>query len=333
VTEITIPGGNDKGKTVAEASDKTLQYWAVEGRNEAVRNACAAELAKRGIQPPERNTQTEERRDPAPSGGRTQQAIARQEGTLVEGNFANAKDATAALQRASEDYHLVSPATVCGNLPEGCEVTLSMVHIDPNDPNLYKVGGKIGLDRVSLAKIAQAAGVTVTQSRRTDNGGHPHYCSWMVEIAYRLFDGSLVRRQGSVEIDCREPDGAAYVEIVEKARNAKDGPRKPDAQLLELRKFLTRHAESKALNRAIASMGIRRSYTADELRKPFVVARVMFTGRSNDPEARREFRSHIATSFLSGTSALYGGQAQTRQLPPVPTEGYSSGEFDTGEVL
>jgi hypothetical protein len=251
----------------------------------------------------------------------------------VEGTFTNPQEATQALQRAAESFHLVSPATVCGNLPEGCEVTLAMVHIDPNDKNLYKVGGKIGLDRVSLAKIAQAAGVTVTRSERTDNGGHPHYCSWMVEISYRLFDGSVVRRVGNVEIDCREPNGAAYVEIVEKAKNAKDGPRKPDAQLLELRKFLTRHAESKALNRAIAAMGIRRSYTEEELRKPFVVARVMFTGRSSDPEARREFRQHIATSFLSGTSQLYGGQPQTRQLPPVPTEGYSSGDFDTGEVL
>jgi hypothetical protein len=328
MTEPTIPGGPDKGKTLTEASEKTLNYWAVEGRSDALRNACAAELAKRGIQPPERGSQSEERKDPAPSGARPRSIQKPGEGALVEGTFANAKDATDALQRASEQFHLVSPATVCGNLPEGCEVTLSMVHIDPKDPNLYKVGGKIGLDRVSLAKIAQAAGVTVTQSRRTDNGGHPHYCSWMVEIAYRLFDGSLVRRQGSVEIDCREPHGAAYVEIVEKAQKAE---RDSAPQLLELRKFLTRHAESKALNRAIAAMGIRRSYTEDELRKPFVVARVMFTGRSNDPEARREFRQHIATSFLSGTAQLYGGQ--TRQLPPVPTEGYSSGEFDTGEVL
>lgn len=330
MTEITIPGGPDKGKTVTECADKTLLYWAASGRNEGLRNACADELVKRGVQPPERSTQTDERRE-TPTGGRPTQSLARQaDGNLIEGTFTNAKDATAALQRAEEDFHLVSPATVCGNLPEGCEVTLAMVAIDPNDKNLYKVGGKIGLDRVALAKIAQAAGVTVTQSRRTDNALHPHYCAWMVEIAYRLFDGSVVRRQGSVEIDCRAPGGAAYVEIVEKAAKA-DPPRSPDQQLLELRKFLTRHAESKALNRAIAAMGIRRSYTSEELKKPFMVARVMFTGRSNDPEARREFRQHIATSFLNGTAQLYGGQ--TRQLPPVPTEGYSSGEFDSGEVL
>lgn len=319
MSELTIPGGIEKGKPLSEASEKTLAYWARSANNDAMKAACAAELANRGIQPPDRSAQTDER-------------------GLVEGAFTNPQEATQALQRAAESFHLVSPATVCGNLPEGCEVTLSMVHIDPTDANLYKVGSKIGLDRVSLAKIAQAAGVTVTRSERTDNGGHPHYCSWMVEISYRLFDGSVVRRVGNVEIDCREPAGAAYVEIVEKARSATDkagnpAPRKPDAQLLELRKFLTRHAESKALNRAIAAMGIRRSYTAEELRKPFVVARVMFTGRSNDPEARREFRQHIATSFLSGTSQLYGAQPQTRQLPPVPTEGFASGEFDTGEVL
>lgn len=312
MSELTIPGGSDKGKPLSEASERTLTYWAEKAGQESIRNACAAELARRGVAPPERSSapRQQERR------------MARRETSLVEGAFGDSRSATEALKKAASDYHLVSPATVCGNLPEGCELAISLVHIDPDDKSLYPLsGGKLGLDRVALAKIAQASGVTMTQSRRTDDASHPHYCSWLVEIAYRQFDGTMVRRSGSVEIDVREPNGPAYIEICEKAQKA-NPPRDPAPQLLELRKFLLRHAETKAFNRAVAAMGIKRSYTKDELQKPFAVARVMFTGRSADPEARRVFQSAIAQSFLGGTAQLYGAPGpQTHALPPTPASG------------
>jgi len=119
------------------------------------------------------------------------------------------------------------------------------------------VGDKLALDGTTLQKLASAAGATVVESHRTDDGSDPHYCSWETVLEYRSFDGQLMQRRGNVEIDVREPYGAAYVEIVEKAR-AKNRP--ADKQLLELRKFLTRHAESKAYNRAIAAMALKRSY-------------------------------------------------------------------------
>jgi hypothetical protein len=180
------------------------------------------------------------------------------------------------------------------------------MRIDPDDPNLYKVGDKLALDRTHLAQLAIAIGASVVQSRRTDDGSDPHYCTWTAVVRIRLFDGTWVQRSGSAEMDVREPYGAEYVDAVEKA---KDKNRDPHKQIRELRRFITRHAESKALNRAYAAIGLRRSYTAKELERPFCVARVVFTGQSEDPEARKQFRGLIAQSFLSSSNDAFGPAA------------------------
>jgi hypothetical protein len=112
---------------------------------------------------------------------------------------------------------------------------------------------------------------------------------------------------GEVEIDMRE--GSPQIEAM-KAR-AKDGAN-IESQIRDTRLFLLRHAETKAKLRAIADMGVKRSYTAQELSKPFAIARVMFTGKTQDPELRRMFASKIADSMLGGHRALYGGVPATQ---------------------
>lgn len=317
--------GEKRQVPVNEVSDKDLGWYAHVCKSPKLQAIARAEVARRA------------------GGGSAapaqQRAITAPRATaLAEGSFGDPQRVTAMLRQASEHYHLIAPASVCGTLPEGCEVCLSLVQISPDDPGLYPVGGKLGLDRVMLSQIAAAAGATTLESRRLDDGSHPHYCAWSVTIAFRLFDGQLVERNGNVEIDVREPDGAAYVEIVEKARK---GKRDPAQQLLELRKFLTRHAESKALNRAIAAMGIRRSYTREELSKPFAVARLMFTGRSEDPATRAQFNAAIADSFLGGRKQLYSGGApaaasqhvtHVHQGHPPPPSGVQQYDAD-GEEL
>jgi hypothetical protein len=300
--------GRDKVPTpVDQVDDKTLEWYANTCRAAGPKAIAQREIARRGG--------GGKQATPAPKQERAIQRSAPT--TLVEGSFGDPKRVTDALTRAAESYHLVSPASVCGTLPEGCEVCLSLVKISPSDPGLYRVGDKVGLDRVMLSQIAAAAGATVVESIRLDDGSHPHYCAWRCTIEFRLFDGQLVRRPGTVEIDVREPDGAAYVEIVGKAAKA---DRDPASQLLELRKFLIRHAESKALNRAIAAMGVRRSYKKEELTKPFAVARLQFTGRSEDPATKAQFNAAIAQSFLGGTQAMYGGNPAAP--PALPAPGY-----------
>src|SRR5690606_41429138 len=53
-------------------------------------------------------------------------------------------------------------------------------------------------------------------------------------------------------------------------------------------------------------MGVKRSYAPAELQNPFAVARLTWTGQTDDPELRREFARMHAERMLDGTAALYG---------------------------
>jgi hypothetical protein len=250
----------------------------------------------------------------------------------ISGSYADPTKLGEVLQRAAKEYHLVAPAPSCGTLPEGCEVALSSVLVDVA-AETYPVagggggddegggGGKRGLSKSALDRLAAAAGVSwdPVQSRRLDDGSHPHYCLFKSVGHVRQFDGSTVTIVATKEMDMRE--GSAQCEALRTRwrnkherweRGGRRGyePRPPDAQINEMRLHLVGHAESKARNRAIRSLGVRTSYTAAELAKPFVVARLMFTGQTSDPELRRAFALKRADAMLAGVAALYGPPAE-----------------------
>ena len=317
MAEITIPGGREQGTPVSKASESTLKYWAEKAREPAVREACAAELAKRPPAP---------KRQPPPSvtGGvanapaaaaQPTTALAARPTQAVAGSYFEVTRADGALREAAAQFHLVSPVTSCGSLPEGCEVAISLVYLDP-DPKIGDVapvgGGKFSLSGNVLKKISAAAGVDWDEerSKRLDDASHPHYCHFRAVGFVRNFDGSRRRVTGEVEIDMRDgsPQVAAMWDRAKEDSNF-------ESQLRDTRLFLLRHAETKAKLRAIADMGVKRSYTKEELSKPFAVARLMFTGRTNDPEARRLFQNKIADSFLSSRNDLYGDTPSTGYVP------------------
>jgi hypothetical protein len=315
----TLKVGRDKKDTpVTEIDARQLEWYANECRNAKLKGIAKRELARRKGG----GRATPAQHQPSQAAGTQQQPTTT--ALAVESSFSNADRATKALKQAAQEFHLISPATMVGSLQEGCSVALALVHISPDDPHLYKVGDKLALDKTHLASIGNAAGVSIVSSSRTDDGSDPHYCAWTVRVRYRQFDGTWLIKQGSVEMDVREPFGAEYVDAVEKAANA-ERQRDPRRQIAELRRFITRHAESKAINRAYAAIGIRRSYTRDELERPFCVARVMFTGHSDDPEARRQFRQGIMESYLGSSEAAYGALPESAppETPhPPPPQSY-----------
>src|SRR5690606_30110650 len=77
-------------------------------------------------------------------------------------------------------------------------------------------------------------------------------------------------------------------------------------QLRELRLHILAHAESKAKNRAIRSLGLKPAYTRADLEKPFVVAKLMWTGQSDNPELAMRFAEMTAARMLGGSRALFG---------------------------
>jgi len=69
-------------------------------------------------------------------------------------------------------------------------------------------------------------------------------------------------------------------------------------------------------------MGIKTGYRRSELAKSFVTARVMFTGKTDDPILRAKFAEMIAGEFLGSRQMMYGGAAAPAlQAPAQPTMG------------
>lgn len=266
----------------------------------------------------------------------------RQDHLALAGSYADARAATEALREAMATMNLISPATSCGEIAEGCEVVISHVLVDlsthqakdksGNPKTVYTArdvyptdGGLLGLSRTVLNRIAASVGINWTESYRVDDGSHPYYCHWRAVGEYRSFDGQVKQVIGNKQMDLREGSPQSL--------------KQTENQLAQQRQFIMEHAEAKAKNRAICDLGVKKGYTLEELQKPFVAARLSFTGRSADPERARMFAEKIADSFLGSRGALYSLPApeqQRRGLPPpaIDTTADDSGEYntETGEV-
>ncbi len=220
----------------------------------------------------------------------------------IMGNFSDPARIGAALREAAANFHLIGAGSV-GALPMGCEVAISPVWLSPNkdDGDIYDVGfGKWGLSRPAVDKLAAAARLTTVASQclRFET----RYAEWRVVRAMRDLNGGVRSEAATRIIDLRE--GSQYLaNLRAKARDRAN----VDKQVNEILGMLGAHAETKARLRADrALLGIR-TYTQEELRKPFVVPALVFTGHSPDPEIRRMFAMATAQAFLNGQAALYGG--------------------------
>lgn len=157
--------------------------------------------------------------------------------------------------------------------------------------------GERALAKVGLLKIASAAGISWVPefTGRTDDRKTLHYWEYRAVGVYIGFDGRPQTIEGTVEVDLR--DGSAQMKGF------------TPGQIDAARKSGLRQAESKAMNAAIRSLGLRQKYTAKELEKPFVILRTSYIPDMSDPAVRHM----VADRALSGASALYAG----RRLPPA----------------
>src|SRR3990167_673869 len=252
---------------------------------------------------------------PAPRGARpaaSQQQLATREQDPIaslQGSFREASDVNQRLNTASSRCHRVAPAPSVGALPEGCAVALSIVQVDLREMaaggEVYDVGGgKLGIGKSVLDRIAAAAGISWDPQLggRVDDGSDPYYCHFRAVAHVRHFDGTEQVLTGEKEMDLRP--GSPQVQALQaRLRPARPGQPPPtiDKQLRELRLHILAHAESKAKNRAIRSLGLKSGFTKEDLAKPFVVAKLMWTGQTKDPSLRRLFAEMTAERMLGGS--------------------------------
>lgn len=226
----------------------------------------------------------------------------------VAGSFGDAGAAAVRLAAAARHCHLIGGASVCP-LIEGHEIVISVVPIAKGDtypvnpaaktvakggqPEAKDGAPRWGIGGSTILQIAAAAAVEWTDVLRVDDGRNAHFAHYRVLGRYPMVDGTW--RPIGNERDCDLRDGSDQIK------------RKTELEVQSLRENLVRSTITKAKLRALRdAFGLRQGLLTEELDKPFVVARVIFTGRSDDPQIRRMFAAVLAQRHLAATQALFG---------------------------
>jgi len=211
----------------------------------------------------------------------------------------------ALLRWQSQQYHVLTPFTNISGLAPSHGIITSLVHLNPNkeagevyDGLPFLKRDEVAPAKTGLRKLAECAGIS-TRTERTDPRTIPFYWEFKAIATYRGVDGATIVREATKEWDLR--DGAAQLKGW------------TPNQIEEGRKHGLRNCEARAINAAIreCGCGVRQKYTREDLKKPFVVMRVMFLPDMSDPEIKRL----VTERALGGTSALYS--PPMGELPPA----------------
>lgn len=221
--------------------------------------------------------------------------------------------------------HVLCPLEVT-DPPPGYAPKVVCTHINP-DPTCKEVylkdkgyGNKpdtFELSKVALMKMGDTLGVSWDheKSRRTDNGSNPLECRYKVvgyvedylgrrkeisaekTINLDAIKDSLIFNKQKIAESYQKKMGTKYeADIPKKWREAIAGNTVPEliasevkSELILKRQFMVELAETGAKLRAIRDKGIRTSYTAEELKKPFVDVRMVPVDGRNRQAAERAY--------------------------------------------
>lgn len=237
--------------------------------------------------------------------------------------------------KRNERWHLLSPATDFGSLPQQWALVPTVVKLDPNPETakdvyrdaLFCKGDEVALSAVSLRKIANAGG-SIIRTIRLDDGRIPYLWSYKAVIRYRSFVDALWKEaEGESTYDLR--DGSPRISKMIAA--AKRNNRTADAQIEGARMHGQAGCESRAINRAIrGAFSLKQVYTREELAKPFVAFNLVFQPDMNDPQQK----AAVLQNALGGTDVLYGGTpTPAPALQAAPPISHASDDAIDGETV
>lgn len=215
--------------------------------------------------------------------------------------------------------HVLAPITL-QTIPAMHRPVLAVVYIDP-DPKKKEVypqkGGGLSLSAIGWKKLADAMGMQWDddKSRRVDDGKDPNRCEFRMVGRIKALDGTWRKIMGDKEIRMENVIEELRDNYRDKAeqyqQDPKDGPEfrrrfptpadvdrwieeKVRQDALQIKKHLLSRAQTGAMARAIKSIGIRETYTKEELAKPFVFPKLVAEFDPNHPEDRAFLRAQAA---------------------------------------
>ena len=222
------------------------------------------------------------------------------------GSYETTEAANRALRDAAEAGHLLSPQPQMAALLPGCALLITSFRANlqhdvfPDDENEGQlVPGKSLLDRV-----ARELGVSWKGSSRTDAGRDPYVRSYQAFGSIREFDAGQRGIQGTAGIDLTQ--NSPLVRRLRERATRKD---RGDFDVERRREFIDSTCDTQARLKACRQLGLKSTYTALELAKPFFAARLQFTAKTDDPALKQLMGQHVVDSFKSSSAALYGKRA------------------------
>lgn len=200
--------------------------------------------------------------------------------------------------------NLLYPLTFCDSIAPMHRVSVRKVQVDPNPDKgeVYhpkQVGaGKFALTKLALLKIDLAAGLDwISQlCHRVDSGMDQFYCTFSASARIQDLDGSFRTVSAETTLDYRQ--GAIGIE----------GLSAGDVRMRRM--SIVQRAETAAKNRVRRDcVGLRPVYNVDELKKPFIVLKLV-------KNLGTQYDNAMAASLLGVDQAIFG--VPTQEDTPIP---------------
>jgi len=224
-----------------------------------------------------------------------------------------------------QKYNILLPTLKLESIPPMCEIAFNIVEINP-DPHKKEVylqkNGELSHTKHGIDKLAAAAGVNWDWRAcgRLDNGSDPHYCHYRMVGIVKDFDGTVRNCIGDKEVDLR--DGSEQLKAMVTTDDKKNTV--PNVkQIAQQRQNILSLAQSKAANRALRSLlQIKHSYSAIELKYPFVVPKIIFRPDMNDPLIKQAYVNQMfqSNTMAFGTPTIESGTPTRLMLPEEEPE-------------
>jgi len=251
------------------------------------------------------------------------------------------------LHETLEDFladgaHLLLPSTYVSELPLYHKIVVDRVFLnpDPKEGDVYmqvRGGGNNGPSKFApshrgLMKLANAAGIMWDPSRcmRLDDRRDRNYVVYQAVGGIKKMDGSPAFLKAEYDLDFEvveeeirenyEKKGKKYGKDPKRFGwwHKMDGPAQEAyledfirRDVLHKRKHKLKLAESGAMDRVTRHLlGLKSTYTAKELDKPFIAVRTIFQPDYDNPETKKQ----IAAASIQAVAGVFGPSKQAAPL-------------------
>jgi len=263
----------------------------------------------------------------------------------------NAREVTTLAKYDPKEYNVLLPTTTIQQqrISPLHKPIVEIVELDPDPdgPDVYKQDGKgekLSLRKTALMKFAIAAGLVWDwrNTRRVDDGKDPNIVRYSAVAALRKDDSTWIPLKADKEIDLAAIEADLRENVYpKKAKNLKKAGKldqseenyvkynvERDMRLKRLHKCQL--AETGAMLRVIRSLlALPPTFTPAQIRKPFVLMRVVFDPDMKDPDMRKLLLDEARQS----ARAAYKGPEEQATITAGSTEEVTEGKAAEQPVI